>query len=230
MTAMGIRFNSAASTIGILLPVTVQDLKAFDGREQGYDRIELRLADIDKVPFLKEKHYEQQDHETFLNAKEQNARHAVKIWVYIQKENLFPTQHHPIVQSYVDTILRGCLNVGGEDFAREFIRSTKGWHPQDFDDSSSDNGSSDDSDYDEDNEDDDSLDTSTTTTTTPVIWVNDRCTPVYQRGDPAYMQEHAKTLDSLFLKDYPKYLSSRKTLESGAVHTVPVVGSPKVRQ
>jgi hypothetical protein len=42
MMAMGIRFNSAASTIGILLPVTMQDIQAFDVREQGYDRIELR--------------------------------------------------------------------------------------------------------------------------------------------------------------------------------------------
>ncbi|KAI2508184.1 hypothetical protein MHU86_6235 [Fragilaria crotonensis] len=192
MTAMGIRFNSSALTMGILLPVTAQDIKAFDRREQGYDRIELRLSDIDRVPFLKEEHYQHEHHETFLNAKEQNARHAVKIWVYIQKENLPPTEDYPIVQSYVDTILRGCISVGGEEFAKEFIRSTKGWHRDDFSDSS--DGS--DSDF-----------------TDEIVWVDDRCTPVYQRGDPIYMQEHAKVLDSLLQKYSPKHLHSRKNLD-----------------
>jgi hypothetical protein len=207
MTAMGIRFNSKACTVGVLLPVTVQDIKAFDRREQGYDRIELRLSDIDRVPFLKEEHYQQKDHVTFLNAKEQNARHAVKIWVYIQKENRPPSEQHPIVQSYVDTILRGCLNVGGEDFAREFIRSTKGWHPDDFSDSCDSSSDSDIASYCED-----------------ILWVNDRCTPVYQRGDQAYMQKHAKDLDSLLQKYTPKYLRSRKNLEC----VVPV--RPKFKQ
>ena len=192
MTAMGIRFNSAALTMGILLPVTAQDIKAFDRREQGYDRIELRLSDIDRVPFLKEEDYQKEHHEAFLNAKQQNARHAVKIWVYIQKENLPPTEDYPIAQSYVDTILRGCLNVGGEEFAKEFIRSTKGWHRDDFSESS---GGSD------------------SDLTDDIVWVNDRCTPVYQRGDPAYMQEHAHALDSLLHKYSPKYLRSRKNLE-----------------
>jgi hypothetical protein len=203
MTAMGIRFNSAASTIGILLPVTMQDIQAFDVREQGYDRIELRLSDIDRVPFLNEEHYKEQDHQTFLHAKEKNARHAVKVWVYIQKENLPPTERYPIVQSYVDTILRGCLTVGGEEFARDFIRSTKGWHPDDFSDSS-DGSDSDMGDGD-------------------VMWVNDRRTPVYLRGDPTYMREHANALDSLFQKYSPKYLRSRKNLH----HTSP---NPKFKQ
>ena len=215
MTAMGIRFNSKASTIGVLLPVTRHDIKEFDKREQGYDRIELRLSDIDRVPFLNEEHYQQQQQqqqhyhdETFWNAKDQNARHAVKIWVYIQKENLPPTKEHPIVQSYVDTILRGCLNVGGEDFAREFIRSTKGWHPDDFLGTSTDISSSD-SDVAHSSCDDEEEE--------EMLWVNDRCSPVYKRGDPAYMKEHAKSLDSLLQKYTPKYLRSRKNLDCGCV-------------
>jgi hypothetical protein len=66
MTAMGIRFNMAASTVGVLLPVTPDDIQKFDSREQGYDRIELRLSDIHRVPFLSDEHYAQHD-ETFFH-------------------------------------------------------------------------------------------------------------------------------------------------------------------
>jgi hypothetical protein len=34
---------------------------------------------------------------------------------------------YPINQSYVDTCLAGCLEIGGEDFAQQFVTQTKGW-------------------------------------------------------------------------------------------------------
>ena len=52
----------------------------------------------------------------------------VKVWVYIQKNPILADPSHPIPQSYVDIIIRGCLSVGGEEFARSFIETTSGWH------------------------------------------------------------------------------------------------------
>ena len=34
---------------------------------------------------------------------------------------------HPILQSYVDVVMAGCLEMGGVEFASEFVRSTHGW-------------------------------------------------------------------------------------------------------
>jgi hypothetical protein len=59
---------------------------------------------------------------------------AVVVVIYVPKDcQEFPTEEHPIVQSYyVDTFLRGCLSVGGEEFARSFTETTKGWNPEEF--------------------------------------------------------------------------------------------------
>jgi hypothetical protein len=52
------------------------------------------------------------------------------IWVYVPKRPVPPDASHPILQSYVDIILRGCLETGGEAMARSFIATTSGWfHP-----------------------------------------------------------------------------------------------------
>lgn len=40
---------------------------------------------------------------------------------------------HPIVQTSVDTILRGCLEIS-EDFAVAFLETVKGWHSEENDD------------------------------------------------------------------------------------------------
>ena len=34
---------------------------------------------------------------------------------------------HPVNQSYVDTCLIGCLEVGGSAFAQQFVEQTSGW-------------------------------------------------------------------------------------------------------
>lgn len=55
--------------------------------------------------------------------------HAAKFWVC---EVLVPSKacnKHPIYQSYVDTCLAGCLENADDNFAKQFIYSTFGWHP-----------------------------------------------------------------------------------------------------
>jgi hypothetical protein len=62
-----------------------------------------------------------------------------KVWVYLnkfkdeqEKKNSLPSANFPIVQSYVDICLTGCLQIQQGfpefgDFAAEFIRSTQQW-------------------------------------------------------------------------------------------------------
>lgn len=205
MTAMGISFSEEASTVGVLLPVSEEEIQKFDIREQGYDRHELDLSDVNRVPFLNDEHYKEEDHDVFLEAKKANAAESIKLWVYVQRQDRPPTEEHPIVQSYVDTILRGCLNVGGEKFARAFIETTKGWNPNALSDL------------------DDDKDGSVTTygsiqeesdDDASSVWVDDRHQPVYVRGDPAYMLKHADKLDKLLRKYRPEDFQHRKSFDS----------------
>ena len=52
------------------------------------------------------------------------------IWFYGNTEKRFPSSEHPIVQSYVDVCLDGCLEIEGRyplarqaNFAEQFVKS-----------------------------------------------------------------------------------------------------------
>jgi cation transport regulator ChaC len=202
MTAMGVRFVKDASCVGVILPVTNGELAAFDKREMGYDRVPLQLEDVGGVPFLSEQHYEEDDHDVFLDAKKQNNTQAIQIWVYVQRVIQPPTADHPIVQTYVDTILRGCLSISKE-FAAEFISSTKGWHPTELSDDEDGVPSAEASD----DSDDESVEG---------IWVNDRQHPVYIRGDPTWSRKNSQELDQLLMEHRPNDFSNRILFEQQA--------------
>lgn len=192
MTAMGVRFQDDAECVGVLVPVTEDELEKFDVREQGYDRKALSIEQVDLVPFLNPiEYYDNED--AFLNAKQLNRSDDVQLWVYVQQQPLPPTSEHPIVQSYVDTILRGCLSIS-EEFAREFISTTKGWHPDEIPDLV-DESSGDESEDDEESG----------------LWVDDRHDPVYVRGDPHHSRKHSKEFDKLIKTVRPHHLATRKS-------------------
>jgi hypothetical protein len=60
-----------------------------------------------------------------------------QIWIYVSKPEavVAPSADYPILQSYVDIFITGCLQVaervvdGNEDFARQCITTTSGWSP-----------------------------------------------------------------------------------------------------
>lgn len=91
---------------GVLLKVDEVALKEFDVREAGYHRIKLPSENIECFGQF-------------------NTRET--IWVYITPHISAPTIESPIVQSYVDTVISGCLEVS-ENFAKHFIEHTVGWH------------------------------------------------------------------------------------------------------
>ncbi|MCW8332309.1 gamma-glutamylcyclotransferase family protein [Vibrio paucivorans] len=91
---------------GVLLEIDDAALLDFDRRERGYHRIQISAAQIDS------------DFEL--------ASDAV-IWVYVKDQPEPPCSLSPIMQSYVDTVLAGCLEVS-ESFAKHFVDHTIGWH------------------------------------------------------------------------------------------------------
>ena len=195
MTAMGVQFRENAECVGVILPVSEKDMKEFDKRERGYERLPLNLTNVDEVPFLnKTEHYRDPAHQVFLNAKSGTLKEKLQVWVYIQKDPLPPTQDHPIVQTYIDTILRGCLSIN-EEFAKEFIATTKGWSLEEIPELTTESESDDDSD--------------TLSLQNEPIWVDDRHNPIYVRGDKKHSLENAGRFDSLLRKLRPRHFSRR---------------------
>ena len=47
-------------------------------------------------------------------------------WIYFAKKTNHPCQSQPIAQSYVDVIIKGCLEIGLE-YTEEFLKTTAGW-------------------------------------------------------------------------------------------------------
>ncbi|MDD1780597.1 gamma-glutamylcyclotransferase [Enterovibrio sp. ZSDZ35] len=91
---------------GVLIHVDDDLLEVFDIREAGYQRVEL---DAEKVKTL--------DETIELDG---------PVFVYVTDDVVSPCYVQPIAQSYVDTVLAGCLRYSAE-FAQSFIQSTYGW-------------------------------------------------------------------------------------------------------
>lgn len=91
---------------GILIEINESDLPALDARESCYERVSISQSELtplgsDEVP--------QGD-----------------IWVYKSKRKVPIYSGSPLIQSYIDVILTGCLEYGHE-FATEFLQTTSGW-------------------------------------------------------------------------------------------------------
>ncbi|CAH0541168.1 gamma-glutamylcyclotransferase family protein [Vibrio marisflavi] len=91
---------------GVLIEVEEAELSYFDQRESGYDRIEILPNQIDT---------------------EHTFNQQAPIWVYVKENHQPPCEVIPIMQSYVDTVIAGCLDIS-EHFAEQFIQHTMGWH------------------------------------------------------------------------------------------------------
>ncbi|GAB6260208.1 gamma-glutamylcyclotransferase family protein [Photobacterium sp. R1] len=91
---------------GVLVKVEEDALMHFDHRERGYTRMEVDPAHITQHEILK---------------------FDAPVWVYVKTNPAPPCQLNPIMQTYVDTVLAGCLSIS-DAFARTFIDTTSGWH------------------------------------------------------------------------------------------------------
>jgi hypothetical protein len=120
-TFLGCINKADSRTNGVIYEVSKEDLKLTDSREKGYKRIKINFEDI--------------------NYYSDSINKNSAIWIYINqfqnnkipKDN-FPSKKFPIVQSYVDMCVEGCLEMEKlypkakeMDFAIEFINSTFFW-------------------------------------------------------------------------------------------------------
>lgn len=90
---------------GVLLEIDEHELKHFDAREAGYHRTEVDPSLVECATLFDP---------------------SRPIWLYITDKAIAPTHQAPIVQSYVDTVLAGCLEIS-QQFANHFLTHTQGW-------------------------------------------------------------------------------------------------------
>jgi len=100
---------------GVIFQVSQQQLDAFDQRETGYNRERIDQKDI-----------------TMLNGS-QSAPDG-DVWFYANKTKRYASQECPIVQSYVDICLNGCLELEATypmakqaAFAETFLKTCSDW-------------------------------------------------------------------------------------------------------
>jgi len=196
-TAVGIHVCQDAECTGVLIEVDSHELAKFDIREGGYNREMINVEHVYPIlnnsPSLQNQNYQdilqiaqrrrssnnpssdEKDNDTHVNNNNDNGitkeEKEVNIWVYIQNNPKPPTSLHPIPQSYVDIILRGCLSIS-HDFAMHFLKHTYGWYSV----NNNDTKKKEEGDY---------------------IWINDRHVPIYVRADPMYSKEMGKEIDEL---------------------------------
>ena len=113
-TAVAVR-NGPCVCNGILVELPDPDhyLSLLDEREKEYERKVIQHSRI--IPWKQKNSF-----------KDENSI----VWVYqlpdSKKSRHIPSCDYPIPQSYIDTIMAGCLNYG-QEFTRAFLKLTGGW-------------------------------------------------------------------------------------------------------
>jgi hypothetical protein len=109
---------------GVLVPVLDRDLQAYDIREEGYTRLNVPLK---YITFLDNNNNNTQDSAPNDRSGKNSILENHDVWIYLPCTPLMADKCHPLIQTYIDTCLRGCLEVGGKEFAIFFLRSTFDW-------------------------------------------------------------------------------------------------------
>eukprot|EP00529_Nitzschia_sp_RCC80_P007269 CAMPEP_0113493324 /NCGR_PEP_ID=MMETSP0014_2-20120614/28534_1 /TAXON_ID=2857 /ORGANISM="Nitzschia sp." /LENGTH=1368 /DNA_ID=CAMNT_0000387185 /DNA_START=104 /DNA_END=4210 /DNA_ORIENTATION=- /assembly_acc=CAM_ASM_000159 len=120
---------------GVLFRVQHSMIPDFDRREVGYKKVAIPLKFL---TFDEDKEDHGNSHDASRSAKYTNLMHRLNksdiqetdnIWIYVPLQDYSKPadENHPLLQSYVDTVLQGCLEWGGQTMAEDFIRTTGGW-------------------------------------------------------------------------------------------------------
>lgn len=106
-TAVGAHEEATARCNGVYFHVDEQNLERFDEREQGYRRTKLSWHNVSQL------------------SPQPLPSHGT-LWAYVGEGAGQPSPERPIMQSYLDVILNGCLDFG-EAFAVAFTQTTECW-------------------------------------------------------------------------------------------------------
>ena len=114
-TYLGAVPDPTAECNGVLFPVTPVEFDRFVERETGYELTKLDTS-----------------HVTMLDGS--STPPDGDIWYFANRQKRLPSNEHPIVQSYVDVCLNGCLEVEAmyplakqANFAQRFMETTSNW-------------------------------------------------------------------------------------------------------
>jgi len=137
------------------------------------------------------------------------ASNNVCVWIYVplKKYQGWARPENPILQSYVDICIRGCLSISTA-FAREFVDGTYGWYPGHFHERPATTEAAgistkgnDRADNNNKSKDDDDNSEESSSCDDRCCWIDDRNKPVYIRADKEYSLQHSNSLDAVFDKD-----------------------------
>ncbi|GGX62090.1 gamma-glutamylcyclotransferase family protein [Saccharospirillum salsuginis] len=106
-TAVGAHQDPDSHCNGVIFLVDDDNLSRFDTREQGYRRLRIDWTDVKPAG----------DH---------TLPDHYPLWAYVGHHTDEPQPDRPIMQTYLDVILNGCLGYG-ETFARRFLQTTTPW-------------------------------------------------------------------------------------------------------
>jgi hypothetical protein len=116
-TYLGGIADEGAESNGVIFRVTPAEFDSYTQRETGYKPTEIAPSQI-----------------TMLDGS--STAPDGDIWYFANTRKRFPSDVHPIVQSYVDVCLDGCLEIEAmyprakqANFAERFVRTTSNWGP-----------------------------------------------------------------------------------------------------
>lgn len=116
--AVGVTEAVDAACSGIIFGVKASALAEFDKREANYERVKIDWTRVQ--PFG----------DSGSAQKERAESLDEDCYCYVQKATSAPSPAFPVIQSYVDVILDGCMETSPQ-FVREFIKTTSAWPKHD---------------------------------------------------------------------------------------------------
>jgi len=111
MSSVVVLPDTAGACNGVLIEVDPSQFDHFDERERGYQRVRVG---IEKLNFYAAGFDLNDDSQ------------EVFVWLYQASEVILPCIKSPVVFSYLDVILAGCLEYS-EQFCADFVQLTQGW-------------------------------------------------------------------------------------------------------
>jgi len=119
-TAVGTRITKNADKCvnGVITEVSESELLKFDKRELLYQRSVLNYNDIEFLDDNNKLNHD--DNKIIVYCYTMNDALSL-CWKYFDKNRV-------LKQSYIDTCLLGCIELGGIQFAIQFIKTTLNWH------------------------------------------------------------------------------------------------------
>eukprot|EP01083_Nonionella_stella_P165407 550143_1 len=110
--------------------------KDIDDANSMMQREEVDIEIINEEIQLIDNNQNQENANNKLNVmnEENTKKYQLNVWTYIVPKEIMiqdeDAQFHRIMkQSYIDVVLAGCLDIGGTQFAQEFVQTTAGWTP-----------------------------------------------------------------------------------------------------